>query len=65
MIFSVIVILRENALSTGIFDMFFLKYLIIRFLAKREFICLKIAQIFNWINMMILTEVRSSIPYLV
>jgi hypothetical protein len=31
---------------------------------KREFICLKFHQIFNWLNLMILIEVGSSIPYL-
>jgi hypothetical protein len=43
-------ILREDPLSPGILDMFFRKYPIIRLLAKREFICIKIAQIYNWGN---------------
>jgi hypothetical protein len=51
-IFSVISLLREDPLSAGILDMFFRKYPIMcLFPPKREFICLKFAQIFNSFNL--------------
>jgi hypothetical protein len=46
-IFIVISLLREDPLSPGILDMFFRKYHIMCLFPKREFICLKFAQIFN------------------
>jgi hypothetical protein len=56
---------REDPLSPGILDMFFRKYRIMCLFSKREFLYLKIAQIFNWFILVILIEVSSSIPYLV
>jgi hypothetical protein len=49
-IFSVIVMLREDPLSPGILDMFFRKYLYHVSLLVSEFIYFKIAQIFNSYN---------------
>jgi hypothetical protein len=46
-IFSVISLLREDPLSPDILDMLFQKYRIMCLFPKREFICLKFAQIFN------------------
>jgi hypothetical protein len=51
-------------LSPGILDIFFRKYRIMCLFPKREFIYLKIAQIFNSTTHHILFVGGSSIPYL-
>jgi hypothetical protein len=63
-IFSDIGILREDPLSMGILDVFFLKISDHSSLKLREFIYLKIAQIFISTTRTIRIEVGSSIPYI-
>jgi hypothetical protein len=63
-IFSDISLLREDPLSMSILDMFFRKYPIIRLLAKREFIYLKLPKFSTASTRMIHIEAGSLIPYL-
>jgi hypothetical protein len=61
-IFSAIYMLREDPLSPGMLDMFFRKIQSCVFFSKREFIYLKIAQIFNSTTHHILSVGDSSNP---
>jgi hypothetical protein len=62
-IYSVISLLREDPLSTGILDMFFFrKYRIMCLFPKREFISLKFAQIINSTNHQTLSVGDNSSP---
>jgi hypothetical protein len=63
-IFIVIGILREDPLSTGILDVFFQNIGSCVSFTKREFIYLKIAQIFSSFYSILSVEVCSSIPSL-